>query len=154
MSKKQIDNRQTNIAINGGVGQHFEQIVTIDDNPLPAPQELAEYNAINPRIVEYLVDTAKAEQSHRQKVEEDRVGMMKDADHRTFRMNWWGMFFAFLSLVTLIGLSAFALYLNRPWFAGILSFATVVSIMSLFVTAGTNFNTKTHNLKNTDTNRS
>ena len=51
-------------------------------------------------------------------------------------MNWWGMFFAFLALVTLVGLTSFALYLDKPWFAGVFGFATAVSIISLFVGAG------------------
>ena len=52
------------------------------------------------------------------------------------RMNWWGMFFAFLSLVALVGLSALALYLDHEWFAGIFGFSAVVSIITVFVNAG------------------
>ncbi len=48
------------------------------------------------------------------------------------------MFFAFLALITLVGLSALALYLDKPWFAGIFGFTAVVSIVSIFVNAGKN----------------
>ena len=48
-------------------------------------------------------------------------------------MNWWGMFFAFLSLVALVGLSALA---DHEWFAGIFGFSAVVSIITVFVNAG------------------
>ncbi|RUL59114.1 DUF2335 domain-containing protein [Prevotella koreensis] len=136
MGKKQISNKETKVATQGGIGQQYEQTVTVDDNTLPSPQELAEYKTIDPRIVDYLLDAAKEEQRHRHKIEEDKVKTVKNAERRTTRMNWWGMFFAFLALVALIVLSAFALYLNHPWFAGIFSFATAVSILSIFVDGG------------------
>ncbi len=136
MSKKQISNKETKVATHGGIGQQYEQTVTVDDNTLPFPKELAEYKRVDPQIVEFLLKAASAEQTHRHKVEEDKVEIVKSAERRTTKMNWWGMFFAFLALLSLIGLSAFALYLNRPWFAGILTFATVISIVSLFVNAG------------------
>ncbi len=136
MSKKQISNRQINVSIQDGVGQQFEQTVTVDDNTLPSPKELAEYKVVDPHIVAYLIDAAIAEQTHRHMVDEEKVEIVKNAETRSFRMNWWGMFFAFLALLSLVGLSAFALYLDRPWFAGLLTFAAVISIVSLFVNAG------------------
>ena len=51
-------------------------------------------------------------------------------------MNWWGMFFAFLALMTFVALAAYALYLDKPWFAGIFGFAAVAGIISTFVNAG------------------
>lgn len=48
-------------------------------------------------------------------------------------MNWWGMFFAFLTMAFFIGLAAFALYLDKPWFAGLSAFATMITCMSLFI---------------------
>lgn len=51
-------------------------------------------------------------------------------------MNWWGMFFAFLSLILFIGLAALALYLDKQWFAGIFGVASILSVVSIFVEAG------------------
>lgn len=47
-------------------------------------------------------------------------------------MNWWGMFFAFLSLILFIGLAALALYLDKQWFAGIFGVASILSVVSLY----------------------
>ena len=43
-----------------------------------------------------------------------------------------------LSLVALVSLAAYALYLNHNWFAGIFGFGAVISIVTLFVNAGKN----------------
>ena len=69
-------------------------------------------------------------------MDKERIKILKHSEHRISSINWWGMFFAFLSLVILMGVAAFALYLDKPWFAGIFSLAAVASIISIFVDAG------------------
>ena len=68
------------------------------------------------------MDISKKEQSHRHKVEDEKIKIIKHSERRVTRMNWWGMFFAFLALVSLVALAAYALYLDKPWFAGIFGF--------------------------------
>ena len=82
------------------------------------------------------MDISKKEQSHRHKVEDEKIKIIKHSERRVTRMNWWGMFFAFLALVSLVALAAYALYLDKPWFAGIFGFTAVVSVISVFVEAG------------------
>lgn len=137
MSKKLISNKETKVSTQGGIGQQYVHTVTVDDNMFPSPAEMAEYKKVDPQLVEHIIDTARLEQAHRHKMDDFRIGVVKRTVRRSSKMNWWGMFFAFLALLSLVGLSAFALYLDRPWFAGILTFATVISIVSLFVNAGT-----------------
>lgn len=43
------------------------------------------------------------------------------------------MFFAFFCLIALSTVVAYALYLDKPWLAGILGGTTIVSVISLFV---------------------
>ena len=50
----------------------------------------------------------------------------------------WGMTFAFLSVALFVGLTAWALYLDHPWFAGISAFASLITIVSIFVDTGRN----------------
>ena len=69
-------------------------------------------------------------------MDKERIKILKHSERRISRTNWWGMFFAFLSLATLMGVAAYALYLDKPWFAGVFSFAAVVSIVSVFVDGG------------------
>ncbi|OAV70074.1 putative membrane protein [Bacteroidales bacterium Barb6XT] len=133
MGKQRIEQREIQVATTDGVGKQLEQTYTVDDNCLPSPQELASYQAIDPQIVNCLIEVSKREQIHRHNMDNEKVGLVKRADERDGRMNWWGMFFAFLSIVSLCILSAFALYLDKPWFAGIVGLGTLASVASVFV---------------------
>lgn len=107
--------------------------MSVDDNILPAPQELAEYQKVDPKIVDFLIKSSEREQFHRHKQDEQKLKILNYNEHKVGRMNWWGMFFAFLSIVVTMGLAAFALYLDRAWFAGIFGLVGVVSIASVFI---------------------
>lgn len=133
MGKQEIKQKTTQVATEQGVGKQLEQIYTVDDNCLPSPQELAAYKQIDPRIVDYLIDASIKEQNHRHKMDEKKLKIVGKADGRVGRMNWWGMFFAFMCLIAFLALTAYALYLDKPWFAGFFGVASIVSIISIFV---------------------
>lgn len=133
MGKQEIKQKETQVSTEQGVGKQLEQIYTVDDNCLPSPQELAAYKQIDPRIVEYLIDASVKEQNHRHKMDEKKLKILAKADGRIGRMNWWGMFFAFLCLVALLAVVALALYLDKQWLAAILGGTTIVTIVSIFV---------------------
>ena len=48
MAKQSYSIKGTNISNGDAVGNQIEQTVSVDDNILPAPQELAEYKNIDP----------------------------------------------------------------------------------------------------------
>lgn len=133
MGKQELKQRETQVATGDGVGKQLEQTYTVDDNCLPSPQELAAYKDIDPQIVDYLITASVKEQEHRHKMDVDKLNMIGEADRRDGHMNWWGMFFAFLALVVMIVLAGYALYLDKPWFAGIMGASTLVSVISIFV---------------------
>ncbi len=136
MSKHSISTRETHVGVGDAIGKQVEQTVSVDDLSLPTAQELKAYQEINPNIVTFLLETSKKEQEHRHKTENKKIDIIRYSEHKNGRMNWWGMFFAFLSLVALVGLSALALYLDHEWFAGIFGFSAVISIITVFVNAG------------------
>lgn len=133
MSKHELRQRETQVSTGNGVGKQLEQTYTVDDNCLPSPQELSAYKNIDPKIVDYLIDSSVKEQAHRHKMDENKLNIIRKSDKRDGRMNWWGMFFAFLAILVLTGLSAFALYLDKPWFAGFMGIGAFVSVASIFV---------------------
>lgn len=133
MGKQEIKQKETQVSTEQGVGKQLEQIYTVDDNCLPSPQELEAYQRIDPNIVSYLIDASVKEQNHRHKMDEKKLKIVAKADGRIGRMNWWGMFFAFLCLIALLAVVAYALYLDKQWLAGILGGTTIVSVISLFV---------------------
>ncbi len=138
MAKQQINQKETQVATSQGQAKQIEQTLTVDDSSLPSPQDLAAYKAIDPKIVEHLLELAKKEQDHRHDIDNQKMKMIRRTESRTERMNFWGMTFAFLCMVLFIGLTAFALYLDKPWFAGFFGLTSLVSIISIFINAGKN----------------
>ena len=133
MGKQEIKQRETQLATGNGMGKQEEQTYTVDDNCLPSPQELASYKEIDPKIVDYLLSSSIKEQEHRHDVDVKKLEIIKRSEDKQSMMNWWGMFFAFLSIIVLSSLAAYALYLDKPWFAGIIGAGAFVSIASIFV---------------------
>lgn len=133
MVKHSISIKDTNISNGDTVGNQIEQTVSVDDNILPSPQELAEYQQVNPKIVDFLIKASEREQQHRHKQDEKKLKIISYNEHKVGCMNWWGMFFAFLTVGITLALAAYALYLDRNWFAGIFGLAGVASIASIFM---------------------
>lgn len=136
MGKQSVSIKGTSVSDGNAVGKHLEQTLYVEDSLLPSPSELQAYKDIDPKIVDFLIDSSTKEQTHRHKMDEEKISVVKYTEHKAGRMNWWGMFFAFLALILTVGLSAFALYLDKPWFAGIFGFSAVLGIVSTFVNAG------------------
>lgn len=133
MAKQSFSIKDTQISNGDTLGNQMEQTVSVDDNILPAPHDLAEYKNIDPRIVDFLIKSSEREQIHRHRQDEKKLKILNYNEHKTGRINWWGMFFAFLSILITMGLAAYALYLDRAWFAGIFGLVGVVSIASVFI---------------------
>ena len=136
MAKQQINQKETQVSTSQGAAKQFEQTLTVDDSTLPSPQDLAAYKAIDAKIVEHLLDLAKKEQAHRHELDNQKMKMVMRTESRSERMNFWGMTFAFLCMVLFICLTAFALYLDKPWFAGFFGITSLITIISIFINAG------------------
>ena len=121
------------MATQGGLGRSLEQNYTIDDSVIPSPQELAQYKEVDPRFLDYFFETAREEQKHRHEMDQMKMKVLRKSESRTERINWWGMLFAFLSIVVCMVVAAWALYLDRPWFAGVFGGLGLLSIVSIFV---------------------
>ena len=136
MGKHSISRRETEVSMGDSIGKQLEQTVSVDDNSLPSPQELQLYQQIDPNIIPFLIKTSIKEQEHRHNMDNEKMKILKNSERKNGRMNWWGMFFAFLSLILFMGVAAFALYLDNPWFAGIFGGTAILSVISTFVHAG------------------
>ena len=136
MGKQSISRKETQVSMGDSTGKQLEQTVSVDDNSLPSPQELAQYQQIDPDIVRFLIETSVKEQAHRHRRDDEKMKLLKNSERKNTRMNWWGMFFAFLSLILFMGVAAFALYLNKPWFAGIFGGTAILAVITTFVEAG------------------
>ena len=114
------------------MGKQIEQTFTVDDNCLPSAQELEAYKQIDPQIVQYLIDASVNEQKHRHQIEDAKLKMIAKSDKMASHINSLGMFYAFLCVVVIFSVAALALYLDKPWFAGIFSLTGLVSVVSAF----------------------
>lgn len=138
MAKQQINQKETQVSTSQGAAKRIEQTLTVDDYALPSPQDLAAYKNIDPKIVEHLLELANKEQGHRHDMDNQKMKMIRRAESRAERMNFWGMTFAFLCMVLFIALTAYALHLDNPWFAGFFGLTSLISIISIFINAGKN----------------
>lgn len=132
MAKQSVSIRGTHV----GATSQIEKTLSVEDNLLPTPQELSAYQQIDPNLVKLFIDTAREEQKHRIEIENKKIQLLEMSERKNWQISKLGMFFAFLSLLGGIGISALALYLDKPWFAGIFGFASIVSIVSIFINAG------------------
>lgn len=137
MSKKELKQCETNVSNGYGVGKQVERTFTVDDSFLPSPTELAQYKEIDPQIVELLCSMTKKEQEARHELDRARIKAINKAESRQNRMNFWGMFFAFLALVVLMAVTVVALYLDRPWIATLFGVLSATTIIGLFMSPKT-----------------
>lgn len=141
MNKHSYSKRETQLDKETHIGKQLEQTVTVEDETLPSPEEIKAYKEIDPRIIDYLLDSSKSEQEHRHKTDLKKLSIISHAERNSGRMNWWGMFFASFAIISFIVLAGFSLYLDHPWFATCFFFGSLVSIVSIFTGKGKN-NTK------------
>lgn len=133
MGKQSLSIKGTSVSDGKAIGNQIEQTLSVDDNVLPSPQELAAYKEIDPKIVDFLINASEREQIHRHKSDEKKLKILNYNEHKILYINWWGMFFAFLCIAFSFALTGYALYTNRIWFAGIFGFTSIASIASIFI---------------------
>jgi Predicted membrane protein len=131
MSKKALTHKQRNMPQNAG--QEVETSLLIDDSFLPPAVELAEYDRVNPNIVQTLLEMTVREQAFRHKSEDARLSAVKGAEKREFRLNWWGMFFAFLIMALGIILSAYLIYSDKTIIGTIFGGCMILFAASIFI---------------------
>lgn len=134
MAKQSIKQRETQVPTDSGVGKQFEQTFTIEDVSLPSPQELEAYKKINPNIVDFLLSSSKKEQEHRHDMDVEKYHILENTNKRDHKLNILGMLLGFFSLVIMMLVAAYMLYLNHPWFASFFGGISLVTVISIFVT--------------------
>lgn len=130
MGKQEIKQTTTNVP---GLGTHLEQSIAYDENYLPSAQELAAYKDVDPLIIPHILESAQKEQKNRHEISRAKIELIENENKRNHRLNWWGMLFAAFCVIGGFGLTAVALYLNRPWFAAGTLFGSLLSIVGIFV---------------------
>lgn len=133
MSKKSIEQKRTRVQAPDTVGEQEVNVFTVDDSILPPPQELEAYKQIDPEIIKYLMDAAAKEQEHRHKTTAEKIYIIKDNQKKEFKINLLGIICALISVIAILCLCAWALYLDKQWISTIIGISTIVSLASIFI---------------------
>lgn len=134
MAKKQIAERRTEVVTGNGAAREITQTQTIDDSCLPSPAELSEFMAIDSGFAQHFMQVAREEQLQRHYLENARIDSLKENEDRQANTRRLGMTFAFFLILSMLGVTALSLWLDRPWFASISFLVSMLTVISVFVT--------------------
>ena len=114
-------------------GTLIEEHIVIDNNPMPSADELAKYQEVDPGLVSYFQRIPDEERIFRHEVARQRVDLLARENKRGHRERLLGQVFAFLSLLVFLAITAWALYLDKAWLAGLFSTLSIAGIVSAFI---------------------
>ena len=143
MSQQKFTSKQTAIADKAGAqGHQLEQTLTVDDNFLPPPSELEQYKRIDPNIISFIIETTKKEQSFRHDHERKKLKVFNRGGKREYMINWWGMFFACLIMLSGLALSALLIYNDKILIGSIFGGGALIIAASTFMKGRSKSNNK------------
>jgi uncharacterized membrane protein len=134
MAKQEFKKKETQVSAKEG--KQLEHTITMDDNCLPSPSELTAYQRIDSNILPFLLEVAKKEQDHRHLIEKKKIDIIGWESKREFRINLWGMFFAFLILLAGFSFSAYLLHLGSNVVGTVFGGVSLISAATLFTSKG------------------
>lgn len=94
--------------------------------PLPAPEDLAQYETISPGAAHRIISMAERNMEHRHSMEKALV-------EREYGLRTRGQWLAIMALFSMITLIAFTFWLGQPIAGSILGGATLAAITGMFL---------------------
>ena len=133
MAKNSVRRTQATVQREDQVGMLREEHIIIDNNPMPTAEELLKYKDISPDLVQYFMKITDEERSIRHEVTRQSIELTQMDSKRRHRERILGLVFAFMPILVFLGITAYALYLDKPWLAGIFSTLSIAGIISAFI---------------------
>lgn len=133
MAKQEVKTKRTQLSSREANGDQLEQTITVDDNCLPSPAELAQYQQLDPNIIPFLIETTKKEQEFRHKHEANKLKIYDKTGRRDFRLDMLGMLLAALIMFAGIGLAALLIYYEKIVTGSIFGGTTLIIAASIFI---------------------
>lgn len=133
MAKNSVRRTQATVQRADQVGMLQEEHIIIDNNPMPTAEELSKYKDISPDLVQYFMQITDEERSIRHEVTRQSVELTQKDSQRRHHERILGLVFAFIALLVFLGITAYALYLDKPWLAGVFSTLSIAGIISAFI---------------------
>lgn len=100
--------------------------MTLQTGPLPSPEVLEQYKAVQADLPERILAMAERQSAHRQEMEKKLVSGQVAAQTR-------GQVFGLLMGLGVLGLAGFAAHLNMPHLAGIVAGLDLASLVGVFM---------------------
>ncbi len=107
----------------------------VDTGLLPSAKELKEYQDLDPRFIDFFLETARREQDARISQNDRILGLAEEKEKKVSTDRRIGMGLAFILFLLVLGLVAYALYLGSPWIAGVLATLSVGGVIQAFTNA-------------------
>lgn len=133
MAKNSVRRTQATVQRADQVGMLQEEHIIIDNNPMPTAEELSKYKDISPDLVQYFMQITDEERGIRHEVTRQSIELTQMDSKRRHRERILGLAFAFITILVFLGITAGALYLDKPWLAGIFSTLSIAGIISAFI---------------------
>lgn len=133
MAKNSVRRTQATVQRADQVGMLQEEHIIIDNNPMSTAEELSKYKDISPDLVQYFMQITDEERGIRHEVTRQSIGMTQKDSQRRHHERILGLVFAFIALLVFLGITAYALYLDKPWLAGVFSTLSIAGIISAFI---------------------
>lgn len=133
MAKNSIRRTQAAVQRADEVGMLREEHIVIDNNPMPTAEELSKYKDISPDLVQYFMKITDEERSIRHEVTRQSIELTLKDSQRRHNERILGLNYALITILVFLGITAYALYLDKPWLAGIFSTLSVATIISAFI---------------------
>ncbi len=106
----------------------------IYEGPIPDPETLAKFESIQPGFAERLLSMAEKEQSARHKFTESMIELEKETA-KTELLNFKrGQILAFCSVILIVGICAYAFYLDFGKEARDMAVAIIIGLAAIFIT--------------------
>lgn len=107
----------------------------VDIGLLPSAKELKESQDLDPRFIDFFLETARREQDARISQNDRILGLAEEKEKKVSTDRRIGMGLAFILFLLVLGLVAYALYLGSPWIAGVLATLSVGGVIQAFTNA-------------------
>jgi uncharacterized membrane protein len=94
--------------------------------PLPAPEDLAEYDAVCPGAANRIITMAESNMDHRQSMEKTLI-------NSEYGLRTRGQWLALVALFAMLGVIAFTFWLGQPIAGSVLGSATLIAVTGMFL---------------------
>ena len=105
----------------------------IDDNPLPNPEELEKYKALDPDIIQWIKTRADKEQDGRLTIMSSESKLRTDGARRRYKIDQLTLWFAFIIIIMGLGTTIYFVSIDKSIAGSVAGGATILAAAKAFL---------------------